>query len=433
MSLSPNDIRNYSFPNQMRGYDRDEVDSFKDQVAQALEAQKQETLKLQMELDSVKSQLAGLKQFEDTIKGAAIDARRNADTLMQNAKKEAELILSRAKEEAEKLVEQKTRQCSHLDNQVEKLDLAKKSYLNKLKQLIGSHFELLDEIASLEPPERPSVPQPQKQAPAQAASQTSSQPAPKTATAAAPAAASFDPPKPKPVNGIEVTDSSEMRETTRETIATQPSKDQGIKTEDANAADEIVPVAESGNGGETDDHDLTDSLRKVVKDEQASEEQQDLDEDEQPVEGNDHVYNGTQHEEEPPMEKNEADLPDEPGEQPEPSPQEAAEKGVIDPELAAALEQYQHMNPEAKAKAAGDPNSREPNAIGDAPRQGEVVETEASADEPPKDFVPVSEAPESESKEKDKDAPMDPNDLASTLDSVAKKFEEEMDRAEKPN
>ena len=72
------------------------------EIAQALEAQKQETLKLQMELDSVKSQLTGLKQFEDTIKGAAIDARRNADTLMQNARKEAELILSRAKEEAER-------------------------------------------------------------------------------------------------------------------------------------------------------------------------------------------------------------------------------------------------------------------------------------------------------------------------------------------
>jgi len=400
MSLSPNDIRNYSFPNQMRGYDRDEVDSFKDQVAQALETQKQETLKLQMELDSVKSQLAGLKQFEDTIKGAAIDARRNADTLLQNAKKEAELILSRAKEEAEKLIDDKTKQCGHLDSQIEKLDLAKKSYLNKLKQLIGSHFELLDEIASTSPPERPDVPRPQPQPSAPAAAQPQKPQAEQPTT----------PPAPKPENGIEVTESSEMRETERETVATQPKTQHGIKTEEANAADEIVPVEEADEVEDAqqpadEEPDLTNSLRQVVKDEQADQ----------------------------PPAAPAAETPAE--ETPEPSPQKAAEEGVIDPELAAALEKYQHMNPTAQPSPDAATDSQEPNAIGDAPKQGEVVETEASADEPPKDFVPVAEAPESDSSDddaKDENAPMDPNDLASTLDSVAKKFEEEMDRAEKP-
>ena len=75
MDLSPNDIRGYEFPNQMRGYDKDEVDNFLEQVANAFEEMKQQNLKYSMEIESLKSQLSGLKQFEDTIKSAAIDAR----------------------------------------------------------------------------------------------------------------------------------------------------------------------------------------------------------------------------------------------------------------------------------------------------------------------------------------------------------------------
>ena len=108
MDLSPNDIRNYEFPSQMRGYDKDEVDSLLEQIAAAMEEIKQVNLNLSMELDSVKGQLQGLRQFEDTIKSAAIDARRNADLTMDNAKQEAELLLGKAKNEAEKIIESKS-------------------------------------------------------------------------------------------------------------------------------------------------------------------------------------------------------------------------------------------------------------------------------------------------------------------------------------
>ncbi|MFQ5452850.1 MAG: DivIVA domain-containing protein, partial [Candidatus Zixiibacteriota bacterium] len=94
MDLSPNDIRNQEFSNKMRGYDKEDVDNFLEKVAEALENARQENLKLSMEIDSLNTQITGLKQFEDTIKNAAIDARRNADLTIANAKKEADLILS---------------------------------------------------------------------------------------------------------------------------------------------------------------------------------------------------------------------------------------------------------------------------------------------------------------------------------------------------
>ncbi len=152
MDLSPNDIRNYEFPSQMRGYDKDEVDSLLEQIAAAMEEIKQVNLNLSMELDSVKGQLQGLRQFEDTIKSAAIDARRNADLTMDNAKQEAELLLGKAKNEAEKIIESKSNKIQEIENHISQLELTRRSYMTKLKGLINSHLDIVDEISKSELP-----------------------------------------------------------------------------------------------------------------------------------------------------------------------------------------------------------------------------------------------------------------------------------------
>jgi cell division initiation protein len=200
MNVTPSDIRNYEFAHQMRGYDREEVDNFLEQVATAFEALKQENLKLSAEVDSLKTQLAGLRQFEDTIKNAAIDARRNADMTVANAKKEAELILSKAKAEAEKIVGSRADKVNEIEEQIAKLQLAKKSYLTQLRTLIKSHLDLLDEITKTETPAEGK-------------------------------------------GSLEVTESTDITRKKIETVATKPSQPEAIKTEEANAPDRIVPVA----------------------------------------------------------------------------------------------------------------------------------------------------------------------------------------------
>ncbi|HPC11445.1 MAG TPA: DivIVA domain-containing protein, partial [candidate division Zixibacteria bacterium] len=154
-ALSPNDIRNYEFPNQMRGYDKDEVRELLQQVAAALEDLKQENLKIAIERDTVRTQLEALKQFEDTIKSAAIDARRNADTLVANAKREVGEILNKARAEAETIVGSRADEARVLDEQITRLRMVKVSYQTKLKNLIESHLELIDELQRVKEPEVP--------------------------------------------------------------------------------------------------------------------------------------------------------------------------------------------------------------------------------------------------------------------------------------
>ena len=220
MDLSPNDVRNFEFPNQMRGYDKDEVNSFKESVADSLEAARQENLKLSMEIESLQSQLSGLKQFEETIKNAAIDARRNADMTVANAKQEAELILSKAKAEAERELGSRTQQVDDIEEQITRLELTKRSYLSKVRNLIKSHLELVEEIGESESDQK------------------------------------------KREDEIEVTSSNEVEASARETVASEPAEQEAIKTEEANS-----PEAPNDDLSESSKEQLSEALKSVLQDE----------------------------------------------------------------------------------------------------------------------------------------------------------------------
>ena len=144
MTLTPNDIRSFEFSNQMRGYDKEEVDNFLEKIAQEYELTKQENVKMQMELDTLRLQVSGLVQNEDIIKSAAIDARRNADQTINSAKKEAQIILDKAKEEIEKFAELKKKKIQDIEAHIHKMEQNRKTYLTKLRTLVSSHLELVE-------------------------------------------------------------------------------------------------------------------------------------------------------------------------------------------------------------------------------------------------------------------------------------------------
>ncbi|MEA3296970.1 MAG: DivIVA domain-containing protein [candidate division Zixibacteria bacterium] len=217
MDLSPNDIRTYEFPTQMRGYGKDDVDSFLEEVAVSLEAVKQENLKLSMEIDSLKTQLTGLRQFEDTIKSAAIDARRNADMTIANAKKEADLMLSEARSEAEKIVESRVKKIHDIEAKLASAEMTKKSYFSKLQSLIKSHLEMIDNIAGGEI-------------------------------------------KSSDSDNIEVTESSEVDRHKMETLAAETSSVEPAGIDETDVAEDIVPAtAEAESTEETEDDKETSS------------------------------------------------------------------------------------------------------------------------------------------------------------------------------
>lgn len=469
MDLTPNEVRNHEFSTQMRGYDREQVISFREEVARALDQLKQENLKLSMENSQLQGQVASLKQFEDAIKGAAIDARRNADKLVQEAKAEASRVLELAKQAAEEVVRTRSQQAQDLREQIMQLDQIRQSYLEKLKSLLQSH---MGEIKSVEAIQAPTLPEKLEMPDVSQMIDLNDLP-------------DLTPEAEPPEDAIEVTDSSEMRRSRRETIATLPSrKEQSIRTEEANAPSKIVakpvddtpdiekePMLEDKQPVEKEesDDDLTESLRKMVQDEERRQEKAattPTPPTPQPqMPASPQAQTPVTPQAQAPAPPQQSPVPPAPPavEQTEPpqagatpetpgtgEPQGAtaaksAEEGLMDPDLAAALESYTHQNKQEQTPAAPTPTPSEPNPVA----QSEQLPPIPTDIEKPKDVpegfiaagqedlsgdttdpVQISKAGEEQQKPKPTDV-MDPDAFARELDSIADRFEEEISKVDR--
>jgi len=259
--LSPNDIRNYEFSNQMRGYDKDEVKELLEQVAVTLENLKQENLKLSMQADSYKSQLDGVRQFESAIKDATIDARRNADATIANAKKEAAEITARAQKEMNEAIGSRETKIKQIQEQLTKLEMTRTSYVTKLRDMIESHRDLINDITQLKMPSIPDMPTTtdrSSMSTAAAAAVAATMPSneeqsvetPQPTTQSDPQVETsfgslnpFDEPDPlNSSNRIEVEESSEVSRHRLETIGSSNVPEALEMTEEANAPSRIVAV-----------------------------------------------------------------------------------------------------------------------------------------------------------------------------------------------
>jgi DivIVA domain-containing protein len=214
MEFSPNDIRNADFPASMRGYDKQEVKKYLEQIASSLEKIKQDNLRLSMEGDSLRTQITALRSFEDTIKSAAIDARRNADATIASAKHEAEQIVLHARRDAEAAIGNRTAKILEIEGQLESLELTKKSYIGKFRMLMQTHLEIVEEIAS---GTKTSAPSPTRTS-APNASPTEWQ------------------------DNIQVTDSSDITRKSREHVSSRPTVQEPVFVEEANAVGSIVSM-----------------------------------------------------------------------------------------------------------------------------------------------------------------------------------------------
>ncbi len=442
--LSPNDIRNYEFSNQMRGYDKDEVREFLEQVAVTLETLKQENLKLSMQADSLKSQLEAVKQFETAIKDAAIDARKNADQTIANAKKQAEEILEQANKEVEEAVGSREQRIRQVEAQLVKLEATRTNYLSKLRDMIESHRDLINDIAEMKAPSIASTVVPEADtAPSTPSDSTPAASAPSKPTASsipAPTPAAPPTPAPKPV---ESAPAAAAPAPTPIPIPTAPP----VAAQPPSPAEPPKPKKPYFATQENDSETSFESLNPFEPKEPDSHSGTNGIEVEDSTEVSRHTLEtiGTSATPDEPDRTEEANAPS----RIVAKEAEAKPESPLDPELAAALENYQAANQETPEL------NRQP-----AP----VVETTAKAEDIPPEFIPVGDdtakttAPQPEQASTDKiktgngdeestehnaidiDQPMGepqpkqggnpaPEEIAQELDAVAAKFEEEMDKA----
>jgi cell division initiation protein len=153
MELTPNEMRNHSFPSAMRGYNKAEVDAYIQGAADALEEARAQILALTEESEALEGKYNALREMQETIKTAVLEAQKSGEGIKANARREAELIISEAKHRRDKLIDEKYQKLSELEARIHELEYTKKTFYNKLRSDIEAHLRLVDSIL---PPERKS-------------------------------------------------------------------------------------------------------------------------------------------------------------------------------------------------------------------------------------------------------------------------------------
>lgn len=145
--LSPVDVRRYEFGSAMRGYDRQRVDLFREQVADELESLIHANSDLVGKNQALAEQLKHFRERDKALNEALVSAQLLREELKGQAEREAALIIQEAEAKASRLLERARGEIADLQRELKELERARRAYLAQLKALAERH---LSEVAAFE-------------------------------------------------------------------------------------------------------------------------------------------------------------------------------------------------------------------------------------------------------------------------------------------
>jgi cell division initiation protein len=106
MRITPLDIQQMVFKASFRGYDKEEVNRFLEELAQTVESLNRDHAIQQEKIVFLEQQLAELKRTEATLSSTLLSAQSLAEDVKRNAQREADLVIKEAELKAGELIRQ---------------------------------------------------------------------------------------------------------------------------------------------------------------------------------------------------------------------------------------------------------------------------------------------------------------------------------------
>jgi cell division initiation protein len=151
MRLSPVDIRQQQFTNRFRGFDRQEVDAFLDDVADDFEGLLRENAGLREQVSSHEERSRGLGETERTLKDTLVTTQRVAEEMKEGAKRDAQLIVREATLSAEKLMEEARGEEAKLRVEIQTLKRLRRQLIEELRATVERYDRTLSADLGDEP------------------------------------------------------------------------------------------------------------------------------------------------------------------------------------------------------------------------------------------------------------------------------------------
>jgi cell division initiation protein len=106
MRMTPLDIQQMVFKVVFRGYDKEEVNRFLEEIAQTVELLNRDDAVQREKIVFLEQQLADLKRTEATLSSTLLSAQSLAEDVKRNAHREADLVIKEAEQKAGEMIHQ---------------------------------------------------------------------------------------------------------------------------------------------------------------------------------------------------------------------------------------------------------------------------------------------------------------------------------------
>lgn len=146
MRITPLDIQHMVFKVSLRGYDRQDVDRFLEQIAQTVDELNRELAALREKLGTTEEQLADSRKAEAALTKTLVSTQAMADELKEAAKRDAELIIKEAEIMAADLLKNARQELAKLQQEI--ADLRKQRAL-AIERLRGT-LRAFDRVLAME-------------------------------------------------------------------------------------------------------------------------------------------------------------------------------------------------------------------------------------------------------------------------------------------
>lgn len=144
MKITPIEVQQMEFRVRLRGYDRDEVDRFLEDLAKTLEGQNRDNADLRDKLAVVERKLAELKQSEATLSKTMVSVQAMSDDLKQAAQRDAQLIIKEAELRASELVREARTELASTHREIMELRKQRMLVIERLRSTLQTFARVLD-------------------------------------------------------------------------------------------------------------------------------------------------------------------------------------------------------------------------------------------------------------------------------------------------
>jgi cell division initiation protein len=144
MKTSPMDIQRQNFARRFRGFDRDEVRSYLNLVAEEVAELQKKRDELDREVQRLRAHLEEHREREAILKNTLLTAQRVSEEIKENARKSAESTVKEAELQADRLVEMAQGRAQEVERHIVDLRLRSATLRSDVRTMLERLSHILD-------------------------------------------------------------------------------------------------------------------------------------------------------------------------------------------------------------------------------------------------------------------------------------------------